>query len=355
MSFKKSKKWWGAVIASVLVFLGGGSALAYVYVKNTPDMILRDAFYNTTKQTEGSYKATLAYDSEQDFSLAASGAWNQTHFTSDLEASGTDLKRPLKAHMVYAKDKFFLKIDDLRTILKDNYPDYQDMVQYYDRFISLVDTKWIVITEQDLEDYFGLKKDDTDKKRSECIDQAIADYRTSKSQQKEVYDAYRAHQFVTFTKLEDEPVENKAAYRFSVVTDIKEANAFVKQVQTSALYKNLKTCISTESDELDDSPFDESTMEEKTPTVQLWVDKASRTLRKVQVVADNTSEYSTGKDIATFSSVFDFTKTVTITEPQADTTFKQLQDEVEKMMSGPTPSVDTTVLGARDFRWLGHR
>ena len=356
-----SKKLLLIVSTLAVVFMGGGAALAYTYVKNTPDMILRDAFYNSTKQKTGGYQASVDVKSNSSAAtIRATGSWDENLFSSDISATNDEFikGKTVTAHFVTGKDRVYFKIDKLRELLAQAFPEQKDLLAHYNGMLSLIDTKWVVVTEDDLEEYLGVKRDE-DKKRSQCIETAIETYRNDKTQQKEVYDVYTQNRFLQFEKQADDSVNDRATYHFSVTLDRAKVKGFAAGLEKTTVYKAIRTCAdpdgkdtSSASDSVDDA-IDE-TNDEPLPVVDMWVDKTSRTLRKVQVVYTDVSKYTKDKTTITSSVTFDFSKAVAVVAPKADTTVKQLMDEMNKLeTSQPAPVSRRTsqpVLGARDYK-----
>jgi len=321
-----------AVVGATLLL--GGTAAAYAVINNTPEKILQDAYFNTVKQEEGGYSASVTGGKGLG-KITLSGGWTKDMASADLsvdvpadEAEGT---HHLGASIVTTNDKVYVKADGVKEFAS-GYLGSESTP--YDSLIAKIDGKWLVITESDLEKYFGIEKDPQDEKRTECLETALTSFQTDKNQQREVYDVYQKNTFIILTKQKDEQIESRSAYHLSVAVDNKKAESFAKGLESTVVYKAMHKCVEQDvsDDSSGDSATEDSTEDESTdnkqPSIDLWVDKSSRTLRKVQV---KSHESEPADSRVTVQVTFDFTKKVKIDEPEALVTIEDLKVEIDKI------------------------
>lgn len=332
--FGGKKKLFAIIGAIGAVILLGSGAAAYTVINNSPDKILRDAFFNTVKQQTGNFDGSLTSGSgDSSMKLTAKGSWTKELFSTnaavDIPKTDFSAATHLTADVVSAKDKVYIKAGGVKTAL-DSLAGGE--ATPYDSLVAKIDGKWVQITESDLEQYLGVKADDS--KQTECVQAALNTFSTNKKQQSEVFGVYKQNQFVTYTKLKDEAVDSRSAYHFTIKFDEAKAKTFAKSLEGTAVYKTVHDCVkdatnSSASDAVDST----SSSSAKQPDVDLWIDKGSRTLRKIQLKspAGETTTY-------TAQMTFDYKTKPSITEPKADTTFKDLKTEIDNLTAASASS-----------------
>ena len=357
-----NKKVVGIIAAIAAVLLTSSAVLAYVVISNTPEMILRDAFYNTSSKTEGLFDATLEAESNgQDFRVTALGAYKNNAIRSDITFESDMLpSKKLVVHQYAADKKFYLKVDNVRKHIDEFSaemgPEYGQFLSFYDSLINKIDSKWVVITEDDLEKYFGYEPEKNDV--SVCVENALKKYQSDKKQQGEVFEVYKKNQFFAVEKKADENVGDRSAYHFSVTLDEQKAESFGEAIKSTAIYKAVRDCAPDDVSNMNDSSDDTSKTDDPMPDMQLWIDKQTRTLRKIQVKTTEEQEKK-DKQKATAVVTFDYFSAVTMNEPKADVTIEELNTEIEKItqqfmvpQTAPVSAEPTlqTVLGISDIR-----
>ncbi|HRK41108.1 MAG TPA: hypothetical protein PLN95_03460 [Candidatus Saccharibacteria bacterium] len=329
----KKKKLIAIIVGVGVTLLLGGSVAAYTVINNTPEKILQDAFFNTVKKEEGSYKATVE-GSEDTGKITLAGGWTKDMASADVNldvpASAVTSELHLSAHVVTTSDKFYLKADGIKEIASGY---LGGETSPYDNLITKIDGKWIVITESDLEEYFGIEKDADDEKRAQCLETVMTNFQSDKNQQREVYDTYKKNTFIVVTKQKDEVIDSRNAYHLSVTFDDAKAKSFAKALESTSVYKAAHECVKEDvgdasAEDIVEDIDEETADASEQPSIDLWVDKSSRTLRKIQVKS-NESEPKDSR--VTAQVTFDFTKAVKIAEPEATVTIQDLKTEIEKL------------------------
>lgn len=350
---KSKKKLFGIIAAIGAVFLLGGGAAAYMVYNNTPEKILQDTFFNTLKQKEGSYNAAFEGVAERG-KLTATGGWTKEQASADIrfdvpKSESTEAVK-LTANIVVTKDKAYIKANGVKQVVSGIMGAGPSP---YDGLITKIDGKWLLITENDLEEYFGIKKTADDHKRTQCIEDALNKFQTDKKQQREVYEVYKKNTFLVFTKLKDEAVESRGAYHFKVQADSAKAEAFSKELKGTVVYKAVHGCVKEDADETSsDEPISSpnQSSDKDQPIVDLWIDKSTRTLRKIQVKSNESTPESSR---VTAQVTFDFKKKINITEPKADVTVKELKAEIDKMTQQSLTPVGAPTSRADEPQRLG--
>lgn len=318
-----------AILGGFLAAFTSG-ATAYGVLNTTTEKILRDSFYNTTRQQTGSYSGSYStYAGQDSVTVAIVGEWTKNAMSGDVSLQGRLFREQTYAASFVGKDdSFYVQLKGVKDVmmqLSDGDPAAMSM---YGSLIELVDNKWVVITEKDIEELTGQP---ADKKRTQCVQQALEALQTDKKQQREVFDLYKRNPFLILTKQPDEVIGDRGAYRFSVRVASDKGDAFVKGLVNTTAYKNVNKCVDPEGKNSSitqgiEKNFTEHKKADKS-TLDIWIDKSSRTLRNVVVTAKDDN----AKDQAKFETTLGFKTPVSISVPRADTDVKTLKTEYEKL------------------------
>lgn len=350
-----------AITSGVVVALIGSVSLAYVLIKNTPEAILQDAFILTSQKREGYYDVTIDTDGDgQKFQASIAGAWKEGVASGDVTVKANEiLSKDLAAHVYANGEETYIKVDDVREHINSFGSEAAQMMASYSTLIDKVDSRWLVITDKDLEEYFGVKPNDDDTYTT-CVEKAMKDYQASKSQQQEVVDVYNKNKFLTLKKQKDEDIEGRGAYRIAITIIKEKVQPFADAVQGTTVLKNVQKCLPGEpSDSRHSSGGDvvdrSSEQDDTNITIEVWVDKGTRTLRKMSFVADSAKN----KFKLTTSVLLDYFSEVKLEKPKAEVAIKDLMAEIQKLQqqglqqppsAGGGLDVMQTVLGISDRR-----
>lgn len=332
---KSRKKLIALAIAAAVVAVSTSSVMAYAYVRETPGMIMRDAFYATSTKTEGLFDASLSVKNKgQEIDVSVKGAYAGDKIRSDISIE-TDIlpSKKLTAHQFSSQGKVYVKVDEVRKQLESavgmmgvSQQEAAEFLKSYEGLIAKVDTKWLVITEQDLEQYFGVKPENS--RAMTCVESALEKYRTDKSQRDEVFNAFKKHRFLVLEKQANESVGGREAYRFKVTIDEQKTKTFIEALKKTKVYASIDKCVPNEAKNTDDSATDTDLKTE----AYIWVDKKSRTLRKVQLDGENTAK-DTEKGQFSVAVTLDYFSRVEMSEPKADVTLDQLMSDIDELRS----------------------
>lgn len=334
---KRQRQKRTAIIAlaavGVSLLLGGG---VYAYVRETPAMIMQDAFYRTSAKSEGLFDIDVSIKNKgQEIGASASGAYLDDKVRSDIVLKSDILPSgKITAHQFSTNGKLYVKVDDVRKQLEAAASAMGASAEQSDQFLSgyqglleKVDSKWVVITEQDLEQHFGVKPETS--RATTCVENAISEYRQSRDQKREVVEVFKKHQFLTLKKLSDQAINGRSSYHLTGTVDKEKAKTFGEALESTTVYSNIKKCA---PEQLKDDATQSDTTTDLTPEVSVWVDKATRTLSKVQIKAV-TSPANTNKGEISITVGTDYFSKVTMTEPKADVTLDQLMTDIDAIRS----------------------
>jgi hypothetical protein len=329
------KRWRKPLIITLTVItallVGGGAA--YAYLRSTPEMILSDAFYNTSRQTQGRYDMALDLDGDTSAQLSVKGAWKDERSSANVKL-GLDgpSQFSLQTDLVMTKDELFVKAGGLTQFYQEYAPSLGMNDPTIERLMAKLDGKWITITDKDLEEYFGIEKGSDN---LSCVESKQNEYQASKQQQKEVYEVFRRNQFIVMKKLPDENVGDRRAYSFDATIDSSKVKGFQNEIKNTAAYKAFVSCDGSAVSNQDTYEADD-TNDDKAPAIRVYVDKATRTFRKVQVDYKG-DQADTGLKSIKAAITFDFWSPLNVTVPKSDYTLKQLQAEIEATLEKLDP------------------
>lgn len=349
---KKSSKRLIVIIASAVAVVLLGSASVFAFYYNTPVKSVSDAFSQTLGLTSLKSQGTLTIDNvdktSPNIKLTYDLAMNNTSFSDNSEIGVLiDGKTTtVKASIVATKDTIALKMVNFRDLLTSFMGSVSGgaiSLDPYNSLINKIDNKWVVVTKDDLNQYTNNTGVDT---QTTCAQDAFATFRTSKTQQNEITDLYKNNQFVNVSKtLGTETINGKLSNHYELTVDNKKAQTFGNKLPTTTVFKAIDTCykgqLTTQfNDNIDkNTPADTKT----TTKTDLWVDMLSHTPTKLKVTTSDTSS------TFTFESFLQFNSAPQIVVPKADTTFKDLQTEIETLQkttfSGIESSLNTSVTG----------
>ncbi len=325
---KKSKKKLiiGSIISAVLVLLIGGGALAYVVVRQNPQMILGDAIASlySVRAVEGVYayeaddtKVKVTFDTTSN-AQSEYGIDVAVDFTSDGKTI------TVKGSGAYDKDgNAYFKASGIEDAVKTALGEYaESLPPTYQSIIRKYEDKWVKVTAADLEDA-GQSSEDAQK----CFDQINKKAQDTEFK-RDFSAAYRENQFITI----EDTLENKdgnVRYVIDTDKDVAEdfANAFKKTDSYKSIEDSCKDYLKTGDDAVEDSADAENA--KVTVSIAEW----SHELKKLEVAAsEDDSKYN-------FSADFSHDKGVAVTIPTNTISFSEFSDDLNSLFgSSLSPS-----------------
>lgn len=326
---KKSKKKLiiGAIIGGVILLALTAAGLVFALVYNNPETAVMDAFSKAlaakSSQVNGNASLTMQ---DTTVKLELSGATNENgqsaaDITMTTNSSGDN--QTIKSHIVSTKDELYVKVDDVRSIVSSYLGSLytEDIETYYDNILDMVDGKWVVIKQSDIE---ALSGSSVNTEESQCVENEITKLQTDKALRDELVQAYRDNPLFT---IESKGIDSDG-YRYRLTPVSKdEAKAFLDAVLETKVFTAVDDCVSQDlKDQLSSSSSSsDNTSDTTVSTLDVWVDGWSHYLNKVSLTAKDDSNELTSQ----FWTKFNNNPSVTI--PEADTTVDDLQTEFEKL------------------------
>lgn len=343
----------GGAVAAVL--LGAGGVFAFWY--NTGDKSVEDAFSRMLTASSLTAKGSIAVDSpDTDVTWAFDAAINDTALSvdSDVDVKVGATSTAVKGNVVVSKNAFAIKMEnfgDLANTFLTASGMPAEYLSMYDGLIAKIDNKWVVITTDDIGEATG---DDQADKEIACVLDTFKSYRSNKTQQNEVRDVYAKNRFMVVSDSKGtETIDGKLSNRYELTFDEVKAEAFGKALVTTDVFKQIDDCTDNDlAKEFTENSTTTDTEETATGKLELWVDVITHDPTRVKVSAKE------GDTSTTIDATIKLNNATNITVPTAETTFKDLQTEIEniQMQMFGDPSLyedavleDTSVLGISDI------
>jgi hypothetical protein len=336
---KKSRK--GLIISLIaagVVVLGlAAGGIVYAFVYNSPENVVVDAFSKVLTAKSGSSTGTIAIKS-QDSSIkvdmsTATNASSQASVdaTVTITASGKDYT--LKGHFAGTKDEFYVKLDDLRSVINGALgEEYSSLIDtYYGSLLNKIDGKWVAIKQSDLD---SLTSGSVTTKETQCMQDEVAKLQTDASLRNELTNVYKKNPLFTIESKGSDSDGNH--YKLTPVSSDK-AKSFLAAMVETKFVKALDDCTSSDlKSSLTDGVKDETSSTKATGSLDIWIDGWSHSLNKVSLnVKDETTEITT--EIKT-----KFNNNPTVTIPKGETTIDDLKSEISSLQEQfATPSSST--------------
>lgn len=322
---KKSKKKWfiiGGIIAFVLILLGAGSALAYNVWYQNPDKVLSDAVSNALRAKTATYTGSLDFTqtgsaSVSKFTLTVDGKntsnATEVDVTFDFEYDDTDYSLS-GAGLFDADANLYFKVNDVRSTI-DKFSDGEELPEAFDAIITKIDGNWIKVSADDLKEF-----DEDYAETQTCTKDALAKLENNSDATRELVDLYKAH---TFIVVAEELGVQDGSLGYVIEGDEEKAKSFVRGLNDTTIFKELKACDDTFEIDEDDLFSDSSDSGTADGRVELWVSRWSHQFTKVFVTSTN--------DGATVELLLEpvFDAEVTVTPPSDAVPLSELQQDIE--------------------------
>lgn len=345
---KKSKK--GLIIGSIIgavVIIGlvvGGIVYATVY--NNPQNAVLDAFSKAFTAKSSSVTGTVSMKTQDtsakvELSSAANkDGQGSLDTTVTINASGKDYT--LKGHFAATKDEFYVKLDDLQSIIKGAFgEEYAELIDsYYGTLLDKIDGKWVVIKQSDLDE---LSSGSVSDKESECVQTELTKVQSDASLRNELTEVYKKNPLFTIESKGSDSDGNHYSLKPSGGDATK---SFLNALVETKVFKAVDDCMSSDlKKQVTSSDSSETSTVTATGTLEVWVDGWSHTLNKVALNIKSDATELTSE----FKTKFNNNPSVTI--PKSETTFDDLKSEIEKIQQQFTTNSQASDMTDYDYSY----
>jgi len=154
-----------------------------------------------------------------------------------------------------------------------------------------------------------------------CVNDTMKKFKDDKAAIAEVTDLYKKHQFFTISK---KLGEKDGSLGYAIDGDTPALIAFGEGLKTTKIYTSLHDCDSTFT--IDTTKIDTSTTGNGNATVELWVNKWSHQITKL-----NFNDTSDG-DTTSGSIAPIYNQSVQVATPSTSVTLSQLKTDIEDLL-----------------------
>lgn len=363
---KKSKKGIiiGSVIGGLVVLIGASSALAYNLWYQNPDKVMADAVGNilSGENTKGSSTVVLAMNGngvEGELKIDAKSddkiAMGAINLSLSMKEPAVTLK-DIKLDVVASSDgDGYIKINDADKIIDQALTAYFEyMAKSTSQYGGAIDTPVQVADQKkaitDMLDpvvkrinnqwiKFPNEGDATEiSKEQQCTTDAIKKFQSDKATSNELTKTYIDNKFVIVK--EKLPVKD-GSLGYVLDLDTTKAKSFGTALENTKFAAELKKCgdsstLSTDTDSVSKNPF-------KDTRVEIRIDRWSHKITGVSMDA-KLKDANGAPDTYSLKSTFDYKKVENLSAPKDATDYRDLQKEIEKMMSGGSTASSSSSL-----------
>lgn len=341
---RSRKKLVALIVAVVLVLLALGGGVAFAVWYTSPQKVLNDSLGNLLNTPPKSVNATAAVSVEDtNFKVAvttyADDAENaQANVKFDVTSGDTAVN--INVDAIAAKNgDLYLRVNDAKKLVAQFTQGSPEAAAMFEGVLTKVDTKWVKITEADIKKLTGEEKSPD----SECVNKAITAFQSDAAQKQEVTELYVKNQFITVKEHKaDEVVDGRNSFHFVLDADEAKAKSFAEGLKQTQIYKKVKDCLG-DSFKDDESTASKDTDDDTTTGVEVWIDKSTRQVSKLNLTANSAKEKGSAKIDAIFGYA---TKSITL--PKETTSLDEVQQEFQNIF-GASAEDDESVLGASIF------
>lgn len=323
------------IVAGVLIFLGGGTVLAYNYVYQNPDKVVGDAIVNAlTAKTISATGSAEIKSEEYTVKLNVSGRDNMNAdmtLAVDMEVVSEEFTLNAEGEGIFsAEGDLYFKVQNLKETI-DSLAGGEDMTSFYEVFGDIVakyDSKWVKIGKEDLGDYSD-EYAETQKCVADINTALESDDAFRKTVETEVMDLYKEHTFIVIgEKLGSEVKNDKSSLGYALTTDMAKVDAFVEGLADTEIGKRAIACDDSidfkdfiTEDDLEDA--DKEGEAGATVEAEIWVSRFGHELTELNVkVSDDEAD-------GTFVINPTFNHETSIDIPTDTLTFADLQADIE--------------------------
>lgn len=328
----------GIIVAAVVAVIGAGAAV-YAFWYQNPEKVVTDSIVNLIKADTIKYTGTATVSGDMKLKIELDG-------TSMISASDVNAKVtfPLENHDYTLEGSArFDKKGDLYVMfknLKDFVKSYNENTEMaddsamgapvdtsmFDKIIAKVDNKWIKISSNDLADL----SEDLSKKQK-CVSDALNKFQNDKKAIEEIAKVYEKNKFIT---IKQDLGSKDWSLGYTIDSDTGKAKAFLKDVKNTTMYKTLHDCdpgIVIDDEQIEQAaPADDESNER----VELWVNQWSHTITKFKVTSTQPDSDNKGEFVV--NPIFN--EKADIETPKDAITLKQLQADIQELMTSEMPT-----------------
>ncbi|MFZ1801654.1 MAG: hypothetical protein WAW62_01200 [Candidatus Saccharimonas aalborgensis] len=349
---KSRKKLIIGIVAGVsaLILAGTGTALALIYQQ--PEKVVSDAIMNLMSARVVQSKTTITSNWKVDG--GESGTFTIKRLTFDSRAStqsladenaeveftwdGKDYTTKGAAYVADSGDIYF-KLSGIKEILSklaSKYTGNPSLPQKAQDDLDKIDGKWAKYTLQEM------KTDAPDAAKTySCLIDAYKRIGRDKAATEEIKKLYLAHPFM---KLSGTTKNKDGLNGYEITIDKAKASDFSTAMKTTAYFKAVDACNPSTEALSSASGVDQAmtvdSMPDLGPTVTLWVDPWSHTLRRVDAATVVKGAQQDGKDLSlTMVSDLTYDQSVVSTPPRDTMTAKEWVTSFSDFVQDVEPSV----------------
>lgn len=346
---KKSKKPWIVATAVVVALISSGvaGALWWSSPQKTFDDVANTQTVIKGGTVKGSITVTPSTGTNVKISYDAKIRGKVTNTALDISADAGMMKLNMTGGVASdASNNVYFKVNNIRKTLTSFAGGNSSLIEnYYGTIIDKVDGKWVQVTAADLKE---LSKDsgvDT-----ACVMDKISGLFENSAYQKSLAELYSKNKYISIKEtLGSEQINGKDSHHYLLAIDNAKAKSYTNAVKETQWFKDFKTCYTDQAKAEEIFTEESSSSDAKDPRVELWIDKWSHLPTKFVVTQDQD-----GSKIV-MDGVMTFNDNQAVETPKAETQFKDLQKEMEKLQQETQNSYsldDTTVLGSSVIRGL---
>lgn len=338
-------------LTSLLLVLGLTGSIFY-FVYNKPETVVADSFMKLATANSSTIQANATVHADNTTAVlqvrtdTSSGSQGMAIVDGSLKSGDTNL--PLKLSFAVDKeDTLFFKVDKTRQILDtfkrtlaDSGADSTRAAAAMEAFAQSIDGQWISVSDDDIETLTGQRQDD---QASKCVEEQLTSFRSAKSQQEEVRQAYDKNKFVVVEQRGLEQIDGVYANHYRLKQDQAKARSFMLAMRDTQLFKNIDNCTDVDlagvvKDSADDikSSVDTPSSSALTITTDYWVSIIGHEPLR------STIDIREGTKTALFDIRYKLNNNPTITIPNADKSILDLRREIEQITEQSVPTSRST-------------
>lgn len=273
---KPRRKWLiPAIVAMVLVVLGGSGALAYKFWYQNPNKVISDSLMHAIQAKSVSYNVTAdRKDASMAVKVTLSGVSKDgaSSVDANITVTADGQTHTIKGSAVVdKKSNIYVKVANVDTLLAEFTAAMPlNVRQEVNAFIKKINDQWIVITNDKLKSF-----SESYAKSQKCLQTVSDKIQNDKAYSNELVDLYKAHPFFKITK---ELGSKDGSLGYEVQDDDAAGKAFVDGLKNTKVYKLMHDC--DDSFTIDTDASDSTTSDGPT-TIQIWVSRWSHEITKL--------------------------------------------------------------------------
>jgi hypothetical protein len=329
--FQTKKFIIGIVVAFLIVFVGGGSAFAYVSYYQSPQKVISDSIINAVTAKSITFTGTMNVSNSTTkvsvtINSKVANATGSFDATLNITLSGKTYS--INGSVLYdGTGDLYFKVGNLTNLVSQvkgsmGIPEASTFSNAIDQLVSKIDGVWIKISSQDLKPY------STDSSKADtCVNNTLKEFRGDKSAIDQVTDLYVKNPFIVVQK---NLGQANGSFGYQIEVKNSELKPFLDSLKTTKIYSELHSCDSTIV--IDTSSMSTTNTTDNNNTVNLWVSTWSHQMTKLE--ASGTDSGTTGS----MTILPKFNQSVSITAPSSSITLTQLQSYIQTLVTSMSSS-----------------